>query len=417
MKILLSAYACEPGKGSEPGVGWKWANGLASRVDLDVLTRESNRAVIEAAVGGSTDGSPLRSVRFHYHDLPAPFLWLKKRRVLPTMGYYFLWQWSVARRYQLLAEGADIVHHLTFCTLLCPGFWKLREAAFVMGPVGAPLVNPNYIGLFGGGASVQLLRGWVMNHFLRLPWLKKTLRSAAAVVPANSETKELLARHEIAAREVMLDTGAPETPPPQVPTSEKETVCRFIYAGRIERRKALELALRAFALAKASSCKGWIFTILGDGPDRPRLEKLAAELLIFDHVRFLDPVPHHQVLDHFQKSDVFVFTSVRDTSGGVNLEAMSCGLPVLCIAHQGVGDITDDSCALRIATGSIAETTSNLAAGIKSLVASPEMRVAMGSSARQRSARDFSWEEKFNGMLEIYEEVARSCPVPSISNR
>jgi glycosyltransferase involved in cell wall biosynthesis len=408
MKILLSAYACEPGKGSEPGVGWKWANGLASRVDLDVLTRESNRAVIEAEVDCSADGSALRSVRFHYHDLSAPFLWLKRRRLLPTIGYYFLWQWSVARRYQQVAEGADIVHHLTFCTLLCPGFWKLRKAAFVIGPVGAPLVNPYYIALFGGGAPIQRLRSWVMNRFLRLPWLKKTLRSAAAVVPANSETKGLLARYGIAAREVMLDTGAPESPPTQVPVAENETVCRFIYAGRIERRKALELALRAFALLKASSsCKNWCFTILGDGPDRLRLEKLAAKLLISDQVRFLDPVPHHQVLEHLQKSDVFVFTSVRDTSGGVNLEAMSCGLPILCIAHQGVGDITNDFCALRTAPASTEDTIRSLALDMKILVDSPAKRTEMGSIACQRAMDQFSWNAKFEAMSAIYESVLK----------
>jgi glycosyltransferase involved in cell wall biosynthesis len=405
MKVILSAYACEPGKGSEPGVGWKWANGLAGRVDLDVLTRESNRAVIEAAVGGSVVGSPLRSVRFHYHDLSAPFLWLKKRRILPTMGYYFLWQWSVARKFRSLAESTDIVHHLTFCTLLCPGFWKLRKAAFVVGPVGAPLVNPHYIGLFGGGAPIQRLRGLVMNRFLHLPWLKKMLTNAAAVFPANSETRELLNRHGIATREVMLDTGAPD-PAPLAGRTMKDGACRFLYAGVLERRKGLELALRAFAKAlEGEAAPNIRFGILGNGPDRGRLESLAGALGIADRVDFMGAVPQAEVARRFAEADVFVFTSVRDTSAGVNLEAMAAGLPVLCLAHQGVADITDDSCAVRVPPAAIGETIHGLSVGMERLAKDPALRQRLGENARTRAMEGFSWEEKFVRMVGVYESI------------
>lgn len=47
MKILLSAYACEPNKGSEPGVGWGWATELAKHHQVWVLTRDNNQPVIE----------------------------------------------------------------------------------------------------------------------------------------------------------------------------------------------------------------------------------------------------------------------------------------------------------------------------------------------------------------------------------
>ena len=410
IRILLSAYACEPDKGSEPGVGWKWASGLASRVDLHVLTRESNREVIQRAVEASPVASPLRTVQFYFHDLPRIVLWLKEKRILPTIGYYFIWQWAVSRRFRSLADSVDVVHHLTFCTLLCPGFWRLKKAAFVVGPVGAPLVNKHYFELFGDRATAQRIRGWVMNRFLRLPWLRRLLHSAAAVVPANTETKQLLERHGIAACEVMLDTGVTNTQPSKLREliQTEDSVCRFIYAGRLERRKALELALRAFSLAYIEGCKNWSFTVLGDGPDRGRLRQLADELEISDQLRFVDPVPQAEVLHYFHQSDVFVFTSVRDTSGGVNLEAMAAGLPILCLAHQGVGDITDDSCALRIKPGPVSETIRSLADGIKTMIDEPARRAQMGVAAQQRAACNFSWDEKFNGMLKIYEMVARS---------
>ena len=47
MKVFMTAYACEPEIGSEPGVGWGWSNGLAQHVDLTVVTRGNNKGPIE----------------------------------------------------------------------------------------------------------------------------------------------------------------------------------------------------------------------------------------------------------------------------------------------------------------------------------------------------------------------------------
>jgi glycosyltransferase involved in cell wall biosynthesis len=324
------------------------------------------------------------------------------------MAYYILWQWSVARRHAKVAEQADIVHHLTFCTLLCPGFWKLRHAKYVLGPVGAPQVNPHYLPLFGSRAWLQRLRGWIMGRFLHFSWLRHLLEHAAAVVPANSETRDLLVSQGIAAREVMLDTGAPENSVTLKRGGEAGSI-RLIYAGQLERRKGLELPLRALAEVSAARDCDWSLTMLGNGPDRGRLQTLAESLGISDRVKFTGAVPRAEVLLHLKEADAFLFTSVRDTSGGVNLEAMACGLPLICIAHQGVGDITDDSCAERIPPGPIPETIHRLAAAIRRLTADPARRVKMGAAAAQRARGNFSWNEKFDRMISIYVEI----PLPA----
>jgi glycosyltransferase involved in cell wall biosynthesis len=403
MTVFLSAYACEPDKGSEPGVGWRWAKGLAARVDLQVLTRESNRASIERAVQALPPGDPLKSVTFHYHDLSKPWLWAK-RHGLPTLAYYALWQWSVSRRFGKLADEANVVHHLTFCTLLCPGFWKLKKAAFVLGPVGAPQVNPHYFPLFGRKAWLQKLRGAIMARFLGLPWLRRLLRSAAAVVPANSETRNFLIAHGIPALDVILDTGAPEGPAAKRHAGRVGAI-RLMYAGQLERRKGLELALRALARASGKYGCDAVFDVFGQGPDRQRLIALAEELGIAERVSFHGAVPQAELMRNFQQADAFLFTSVRDTSGGVNLEAMAHGLPIICIAHQGVGDITDESCAERIPAGTIDDTIGKIAQAIIRLANDPARRVAMGDAAAKRAREKFSWDEKFDRMCGIYHEI------------
>ena len=403
--ILLSAYACEPGKGSEPGVGWRWACGLAGRVNLHVLTRAANRDAIENALASGSVMPRDATVIFHYHDLSVPFLWAKRVRLLPTSLYYVLWQWTAARRFASLADQMDVVHHLTFCTLLCPGFWRLRKARFVVGPVGAPMVNPHYLPLFGKTAVLQRMRGGLMRGFLKLPWLRRLLRSAAAVVPANSETRALLLSRGIAAREVMLDTGPPEDVSGRPRSTFAGPPFRLVYAGRLERRKGLELAFKALAQTARGSSMDWTFDIFGDGPDKGRLERLSGELGLKSRIRFHGTLPRAELLGRFHEADAFLFTSIRDTSGGVNLEAMACGLPVICIAHQGVGDITDDSCAERVQPGPVADTISRLAEAIERLGTDPRRCAAMSEAAIRRASKDFNWEGKFERMCAYYEDA------------
>jgi glycosyltransferase involved in cell wall biosynthesis len=268
-------------------------------------------------------------------------------------------------------------------------------------------VNPHYYPLFGGKAWVQQLRGWLLRHFLRLPWLKRLLRSASAVVPANSETRDLLISRGIGVREVMLDTGAPEIPGGPTPAREDDNdCCRFIFAGRLERRKGMELSLRAFAKAAEDEHFKGTFRILGEGPDRERLEAMAAELRLDGRVEFAGSMAQAEVLREFQAADVFLFSSVRDTSAGVNLEAMACGLPVVCLAHQGVADITTDCCALRVLPGTIEETVDGLAHAIQRIAADQDLRKNLGQEAKRRAAEDFSWDAKFERMVGIYETVA-----------
>ena len=404
MKTLLSSYACEPEKGSEPGVGWRWANGLADRVELTVLTREGNREVIGRAIAAMPEEANLRKVHFLYYDLPRPFLWAKKRGLLPTLGYYMIWQWAVAKRFAQEAEESDIVHHLTFCTLLCPGFWKLKTARFIVGPVGAPLVDERYLPLFGDKAKIQGFRNRVLRNSTRLPWLRRLLVGAAAVVPANSETRKLLESQGIPVREVMLDTGAPEITN-FIGQPKQSGSLRLIYAGQLERRKGIEISLRALALTSKQDGCDFSFDIFGSGPDRDRLVSMTEELGIAKQVKFHGAVPRESLMENFQEADAFLFTSVRDTSGGVNLEAMAHGLPVICIAHQGVGDITDESGAERIPPGSISDTINGLAAAILRMASDPERRARMGSAAAKRANECFPWEEKFDRMVKIYGEA------------
>src|SRR5690242_14784091 len=113
LKVLISAYACEPGKGSEPEVGWQWALQMAQYHDVTVLTRANNRAAIEKGLEPLRGTRPLP--RFVYHDEGPVLLWLK-RQFKTIRTYYVFWQisaWKIISR--LNRESPfDLMHHVTF---------------------------------------------------------------------------------------------------------------------------------------------------------------------------------------------------------------------------------------------------------------------------------------------------------------
>src|SRR5437762_4505260 len=94
LKVLISAYACEPGKGSEPEVGWQWALQMARFHDVTVLTRSNNREPIERALEQMRGAQPLPN--FVYHDR-GPLLLKLKRRLHLVQLYYLFWQRSARK--------------------------------------------------------------------------------------------------------------------------------------------------------------------------------------------------------------------------------------------------------------------------------------------------------------------------------
>ena len=86
INVLIVAYACEPNRTSEPGVGWNFSNEVSSFSNVTVLTRLNNKSDIEKA-------NPSH-INFIYYDLPAIFLFIKKKIPLGTQLYFFLWQWG-----------------------------------------------------------------------------------------------------------------------------------------------------------------------------------------------------------------------------------------------------------------------------------------------------------------------------------
>lgn len=117
-KIFVSAYACEPGLGSEIGVGWHWVLEMSKYFDLWVLTRRSNQHTIEPWV---VEHPEYNHICFLYYDLPK---WARfwKKGMRGVRLYYTLWQWltdSIVRR-TMQENDIEIYHLLTYGNALWP---------------------------------------------------------------------------------------------------------------------------------------------------------------------------------------------------------------------------------------------------------------------------------------------------------
>ena len=99
--------------------------------------------------------------------------------------------------------------------------------------------------------------------------------------------------------------------------------------------RARQLDLLIESLARLPADVRYEVRVLGDGPARRRWQRLAQRRGVADRITWAGRLSHRETLGAYARADVFAFTSLRDTTGCVVVEALSNGLPVVCLDHQG----------------------------------------------------------------------------------
>jgi glycosyltransferase involved in cell wall biosynthesis len=408
LRILLSAYACEPDKGSEPGVGWNWALQAARHHQVWVLTRANNRTAIESWL----QRTPVFGLQFVYYDLPR---WARfwKRGAVGVRTYYVLWQagayWMARRLHR--SVRFHVAHHVTFNTLEMPGFLWLLPTPFVWGPVGGGQEpEPALQSYFGHRWYRERLRVLRKRLARFNPILRLAASHAKAVLVANADTAERLRGlgGEGAIRE--LETAI-DIPPRKSPgsVSDRFTV---LWAGALIGRKGPALALDALAALKRGGVD-FRAHFIGDGPlrktlqERIRLLGLESEVLLHGHV------PYGDIHCYYRESDVFLFSSLHDTSGNVLLEAMAHALPVVTLDHHGAREIVSSECGIKVAVRDQAQVVDDLASALSRLAVDRALRQSMGEAGRRRAARENSRDHNGELLKALYARLAGVDSMPA----
>jgi glycosyltransferase involved in cell wall biosynthesis len=395
MRILLSAYACTPGAGSEPGIGWHWAVEIARLGhEVHILTRANNVEAVERGLA-SFDGL---NMKVHGYDLPRWARWWKKGQ-RGVHVYYLLWQVGAYRCARSLHRALrfDLVHHITFGIFRHPSFMGRLGIPFVFGPVGGGEYAPVSLlrSLPLRGRIVEALRS-LANRIARLdPLVHATLRQATLICCNTPETEEQIPARfrakSVCVHDVAIDANrvAAEPSPGGRP--------RFLFVGRLLYWKGVHLALRALAALRRELPDAEL-TIVGDGGDRAWLQEFERKQRLGDAVEWKGWVAREEVIASYASHTAFLFPSLHDSGGTVVMESMAQGLPVICLDLGGPGAILPEHCGLKIrARGRTEEqVVDELAQAMKKLALDAPFRQKLARNALE-AARHQTWAELVSG--------------------
>lgn len=406
MKILLSAYACEPHKGSEPGVGWNWMLALIKQGhDVCVITRENNRTAIEPEI--QTLSLP---VKMEYYDLPA---WCRKWKHSPggLYLYYLLWQFGAYRRARRLhgAAAFDLVHHITFVTFRQPSFMGGLGIPFLLGPVGGGETSPHLLrtGMNFSGRLREFLRDRLIAAAKVDPLMIRTFSKASLIACTTKDTLQRIPRRFQSKCLVIPAIGI--DPPAAAAAPRTPSSPRFLFVGRLLYWKGLHLLLRAMpevlrAVPNAS------LTVIGEGSDARWLKQVAESCGIAEHVTWISALPHKEIEAVYRDHLALVFPSLHDSGGMVVLEAMAAQLPVISLALGGPGVFVDSSCGISIDVANQSEEAVQhaLATAMIQLAQHQTVRHTLAANCLAR-ARTFTWQNVAEHLYSAWREAHRQA--------
>lgn len=412
MKILVSAYACEPNRGSEPGVGWNVVRELSRDFEIWVLTRENNRAVIEKSGEGWVS-----RVHWIFVDPPKHLTcWKVGSRGL--FLFYLIWQAFAFGKARDLCKAInfDIVHHLTFGSILplSPMVWL--GIPFVSGPLGGGESAPDHL---LSGYSARFRWRYACRRMARrfaLQFVGRAYRRAAWCLAANEQTKAALESVGVTKVSVLHQSG--------ISSGEMEKFSKIsrgevdpsatldlVAASRLVSWKAIDLAIDAVSLVRK---KGYSvhLTILQDGPEMNRLAGQVDRLGLSDCVTFCGRLESlTDAHERIANADALIHPAFQEAFGQVCLESLALGVPVICLDWAGPGMIVDLKCGYKIPVGSREDVVNGLADACQAVLQNRANRAEVARYARQRAAEFFDWKFVSSGVKESYLAAQRQKEV------
>lgn len=405
MRVLLSAFACEPHKGSEPEVGWQWALQMARFHDVTVLTQSKNRAGIEAALGSLGNGPP--KPRFIYFDLPKALQKLRKFS-LGLRIYYVLWQkraWAEVRRLHA-AYPFDLLHHVTFAAFRYPTVIWGHGVPCVWGPVGGIESVPTPLLPWAHPVSLvaEVLRNFSnVIQAARHNDLPRRAAASNAVLVSTEEMQKTLAELNIPCQ-LMPTIGLQSRELPFQNRRPGGGPLRILFVGKIISLKGIDLALKALSLSNTDAT----FTLVGTGNYLPTARRLVKKAGLEQRVSFIGQLSRGQVLELYKDFDVMLFPSLHDTGGYAVIEAMFNELPVICLACGGPAVAVRHGCGIKVPIGSRRQVVEGLATAIHFYDNDRQALLSHGKAAREAILEFYEWDKKGTQMNEVYEQAVQN---------
>lgn len=410
MKVLVLADECNPEWPSLPIVGWKYAKAIAEGAEVVLATHVRNRENIEK----EPHGLDIRYIDTEWLAGPMFRLarWLRGGEEVAwstsmMMNYlpYLAFEHGVYRHFGGDLSGFDVVHRITPMSPTLPSWiaHKCRQP-FVIGPLNGNLDWPKAFTAEQAREKEKLRK--LRNLYKYLPYARSTYDRASAVLSAFSHTRADLTRVPDARIVSMPEIGFDPaifhdgTAPAGARNGDQ---VHFLYAGRLVPYKLPELPIRAVAASPA--LRQHHLHVVGDGPERARMEAVIAEHGLSDCITMHGRKSQAEVAQMMRITDAFVFPSIRELGAGVVIEAMACGQTLLVSDYGAPGDLVAEGRGHAVPMAPFDTLVKGFTAQMEACLLDRNRMAETAARGRTYAEDYFPWAEKGRRTIAVYDAL------------
>ena len=420
LRILLLAPGCNPESITIPLEGYCQAEALARLHDVTLVTRPSSEDALRRAKAPFRAVEIIRMPWLEYIEawaLRRVFKFDFRSQVLTAFGVPFSlafeWRTWLRMRSRIMAGEFDIVLRLLPLSTVCPSpfafFLRKGPIPFVLGPLNGGLPWPP------GFSQAENQRQWISGLrglYRFLPFARSTRLHAAAIIAGSSHTCAEFGEHGnklFYVPENGLSRSALSGDPRG---SRRNGKLELIFVGALVPYKACDLALRAAAPLLQSGLAH--FTVVGDGPERNRLEQLVRSLGIEGRVSFHGLLSHAETLKRLRFADVLVFPSVHEFGGAVVVEALAAGAVPVVADFGGPGDNVHPNVGFKVTLSTESDVVSEIEGILEHLAHNRDLLERLREQGMSYARESFAWDAKAQSITAVIHWVLRRGPKPNL---
>ena len=420
LRILVLGSTCNPEAVSTAYVAYSHAAALAQIHDITLVVGSPSENPVRRT---NTPFRAIEVVRMPLLERTNAWIFRKILRsnydsqVRTAVAYPFAlaFEWRAWRqlRRRIFSGEFDLVLRLVPITAVLPSpfahFLRKGPIPFVIGPINGGLPWPS------GFSQLERQKEWISgfrNLYRFLPFGRSTYRHAAAIIAASSQTYAEFGGYHDKLFFVPENGVGRSLCSTDLRGPEPGTKLELIFVGGLVPRKACDLALRGAAPLLRSDLAR--LTIVGDGPERNRLEQLARSLEVEKAVSFCGWLTHAEVLSRLRSADVLVFPSVRDFGGGVVFEALAVGVVPVVVDFGGPGDIVHPGVGRKVPFTNEADVVAQMETILKDLAGNRDILNRLRQQGMSYAKEFLTWDAKAQATTRVLNWVVRRGPKPDL---
>lgn len=400
-KILIIAFACKPNAGSESGVGWNFAKLIQDFGEVYVLVRDAENQK-ELLLNNKE-----LKVKYIFYDLPNYISKFQNKQVNNGQKYmelyYLAWQIG-AIKYIVKNYGRDyfhIVHHITFVSATLPSFFVYLKSKFIWGPISSNDLIPK--GIATTTTYMKLYVKDIMKKIIRMFSITFQIdkRKASYIIANTSDIFNKLNLKDEVRLVTIPSIGIEEK---GGSNSEKiipiNTSVNIISIGEFLDIKNFDITIEAFSKYHTINPNSKLY-LVGDGPNRKKLEKLVMNLELVNDVVFVGWISRKEVYEYLKNIAHILLFPTSEKAGMVILESLQNNVPVVGMNFGGPKEFVTDNSGILVDIKNRMQIVNDLAIGIDNI----EKNYRYYSNGCKQAVTKYYWVDKKNKLKDIYDKL------------